>query len=715
MKSSFIIKFIETKWYDKDTLVSVQESEYPLKLERLNIENTYRAHTTIYPKVDELRFAQIAIKTNQANASAPYILMPNGMKMSLIAIIDPITEATWWIEPCTWNPKCKAWQSETRRTAGQITFVINASTVKLDVDISKHTTSDLARYLADFKADLWELILDEKSHITGEAKNSQVAAIDEKALALISSILSNAQAIIKKPKVELREIQALKPIKQVRPVPRTFMEICTQGMKKHLTSRGSEPSYNVSENQYVLHVVTQTLYIIKQIVRVSESKKNRFSNTLERLNEHRENLKTHHVVNRDLVVKDLENLKKTFDIDLINRELKEKLHQINAEFHIPLHSLNHGFLRLDSMANSNNSQYRNNEVDRNDLKWWAKIKYRKDNKWSQFKPDGVTIFSPDDAYSDLFCSYTEYEMEAVIPIQCRGKASVLTPEYITKLLVLPESTALRKGREQFQKLRGEGLKLSNNNWIKPLSKNERDEQEKERRAIKQRLAFFKVESQKVSLVHKALEPKIKPFMLLETHWQKKKVTAKSTFPHSMTFVQNPAYQAVHAHFKKLKTHIGLADEDILLALEKIEDIGLINMPILYERWCLLQIIKVLIHAFHYQPEENWKRKLIASIQADNNNTSITFTHSKIGRTVTVSYEPTLDNGKRPDFVLDVLITPKSGESYKKRLVIDAKYYSSEFLASRGGLSGVIKKLYHDKDYSEGKKTRSSYCTPFSIQ
>ncbi|MBK2470087.1 hypothetical protein FKL47_25620 [Klebsiella pneumoniae] len=53
MEAPFVIKFIETKWHDKQTLVSVSESEYSLKLEQTG-NNAFSAHTTIYPKVDEL-------------------------------------------------------------------------------------------------------------------------------------------------------------------------------------------------------------------------------------------------------------------------------------------------------------------------------------------------------------------------------------------------------------------------------------------------------------------------------------------------------------------------------------------------------------------------------------------------------------------------------------------------------------------------------------
>ncbi len=88
METPFVIKFIETKWHDKQTLVSVSESEYSLKLEQTG-NNAFSAHTTIYPKVDELRFAQLAIKTKQGDQSPPYIVMPNGDRKQLESITEP--------------------------------------------------------------------------------------------------------------------------------------------------------------------------------------------------------------------------------------------------------------------------------------------------------------------------------------------------------------------------------------------------------------------------------------------------------------------------------------------------------------------------------------------------------------------------------------------------------------------------------------------------
>ncbi|ASP38992.1 EstP [Bacterioplanes sanyensis] len=690
MEAPFIIKFIETKWHDKQTLVSVSESEYSLKLEQVG-NNAFSAHTTIYPKVDKLRFAQLAIKTKNGDQSPPYIAMPNGERRQLESITDPASNEVWWVEPAHWDAKQRVWRSEARRTAGQITFVIGTSILKLDIDISEQTTSDLSRYLSDFKADLWELILDENSHITGEAKNSQVAAVDQEALSLVSSILTNAQAILKKPKVELKEVQALKPVKEVRPVPRTFMEICTKGSRKNLTSRASEPNYNVPENQYVLYVVSSTLSIVKQLVRVAESKKNRFSGAFEKLNDRLSELKGYKKVNRDLLVKDFERLKRICDVDFISDGLNKELAFVNAENEFSSLQVIDIYIRVKGAAK---------EIDG----WFVEFKYSPGEAWRSCEDGKKTILKPLPPYFCLFKKGLDYKVRANIysHSSTSGRSVILTINYMAKMRVGKGSDAIQKARNSLEKLEKKGVNLRKNNWREELTKEELEEQERERATIERRRSYFDAEREKVGIVHQVLAPKVKPFQQVEKEFRQCKVRSKSTFPNSMAFVQNPAYQAVHSGFKKLKEQVGLADEDILLSLEKIEAIGLVNMPLLYERWCFLQIIKVLIQVFRYQPEEYWKRKLLANIQGNEKQIRIQFFNPAVSRKVTLQYEPFLANGKRPDFVLDVEATTKSGYQISKRLVIDAKYYSAAYLKYRGGIKGVIHELYSSKDYSEGQ-------------
>jgi hypothetical protein len=93
--------------------------------------------------------------------------------------------------------------------------------------------------------------------------------------------------------------------------------------------------------------------------------------------------------------------------------------------------------------------------------WWAKIKPSQNDDWQQFEPDGYTIFSSRDHYASLFKSYSDYEIEAKIPLPLRrGKAVVLYPEYISRICVLPESRSIQREQENFTKLRDKGIALS---------------------------------------------------------------------------------------------------------------------------------------------------------------------------------------------------------------------------------------------------------------
>ncbi len=48
--ANFEIKYIETRWHDKSTLLEVNESMYSISIDEISNE-TFEVYTTIYPKV----------------------------------------------------------------------------------------------------------------------------------------------------------------------------------------------------------------------------------------------------------------------------------------------------------------------------------------------------------------------------------------------------------------------------------------------------------------------------------------------------------------------------------------------------------------------------------------------------------------------------------------------------------------------------------------
>ncbi|NOQ36732.1 MAG: hypothetical protein GQ569_12700, partial [Methylococcaceae bacterium] len=133
---------------------------------------------------------------------------------------------------------------------------------------------------------------------------------------------------------------------------------------------------------------------------------------------------------------------------------------------------------------------------------------------------------------------------------------------------------------------------------------------------------------------KEFKPLLSKLSTLKNKFKKLNITSDSYFPNSMTFIQNLNYQGSHKLYKKITNLSGL-DEALFLGLQEIEKIGILNISLIYERWCLLQIIKVLVDIYHFLPEKDWKNKLINQTLTSGKNIEIRFENEKIKRNVTL--------------------------------------------------------------------------------
>lgn len=698
MQANFEIKYLDVSWYDKSTVLSIVESFVALAVEYDDQQQTFTCEALLYPEAPGIKHGQLAFRFLSKNTVEPYFELADDSKVGLKNIVDVETGKIWWIEANHWIEKNKIWERKSHRTAGQIKVHLNRQKCHINIGSSEFTAPQLERYLTDFKSDLWELILDESSYITGKGKKSKQGGINEESITLIGNILSHAQKILKNPKSELREIQTLKPRKVVKPVMRTFMELATKGDGRYLTSRATKPSYNVPENRYVLFALERIYKILKQLVTISNSKINRFENTVQKLTERYESFSDEIVIDKNLVRKDLEKLRNSYNFTILNNTLLKQLNSVNVQGkHI--HSLPTWYLKFGGETRNGHSNFigiKTQILDR-----WFETTQGHQNVFLKFEGENHKH------YKDLFQQGFEYEVEAEIDHSSGiGKKGTTWHTYeihnIRGIKVIG-GQRIAELHAKFQQEKITAISLHSKAWVKKLSPKELDEQNKEKLSVQKQISFYKDSFKEAQRVHRLIAPKLSMFKYLLYELKKIGIKPLSTFPNSMTFVQNPNYQAIHSGYKTIREFTNLSDEDLLLSLEKIEEIGLVNMPLLYERWCLLQIIKVLVQNYYYVPSEDWKRKLLRIIETGKRNQSIELINNSLMRSIKISYEPTLNNGKTPDFVLDVFFQKKNGETDTKRLVLDAKFYSESVFRKAGGVSGKVNELYYEKDYSEGGK------------
>jgi hypothetical protein len=265
-------------------------------------------------------------------------------------------------------------------------------------------------------------------------------------------------------------------------------------------------------------------------------------------------------------------------------------------------------------------------------------------------------------------------------------------------------TALKKARETFEKEKEIGRNLAENNWVKELSKEELKEQRKEKAALANRITFYKKNYSAASFVHEKLEPKLSKVRKIIKEFDNLNINPSAFFPNSMVFVQNPHHQGVHNNYKKLLDVTNLTDDKLLMNLEEIDEIGLINMPLLYERWTLIQIIFVLREVFRFIPQDGWKYRLIEALKTNHSGISLSLDNEDSKRFIKLWYEKKLPNNKVPDFIIDLTWYAENDINNQypqfKRFVLDAKFYDKETFSREGGMMSKVNELADKKGYSE---------------
>jgi hypothetical protein len=152
----------------------------------------------------------------------------------------------------------------------------------------------------------------------------------------------------------------------------------------------------------------------------------------------------------------------------------------------------------------------------------------------------------------------------------------------------------------------------------------------------------------------------------------------------------------------------------------IDEIGLVNLPNLYERWCLVQLIVVISDVYQFQVQDDWQQKVIDAVLKNGKNIEINFGCKKRQLVLTLTYEKELDSGKRPDYVIDLFYNTYDStvegstfarevsnpiqwhikENKVRRMVLDAKFRGN---VNEQHINNLITELYEGKNYSEDDK------------
>ena len=699
------VKYINITWEDKNKDFSILKSEnIPINLID---DSTYQIDAITYSKVTEKIPGQIAFHIlDNEKYTTPYFEVNEEKQNYLIPITDNETSKVWWIENGKYDKKNKRRDSPICRNVGEV--ILNIANIRciIHINSSSFTYDDLRLYLDDFQNDFWYLILKENSYIKGTSKKEkQEKILDPSATKVISNFINFVTKVIDNPKKELREIQSLKEIKKIRPVPRTFMEIATRGYKKLLTSRDYKDSYNVAENKYIYYITDKIYILLKRMTKITEKISQQQDRKIENYQERLESFSNMKKINKDAVENEIKELEHLYNSELpsLHKSIRAQSLQINVGA-FPKEKV---FVRLGQRTEN-----------KNNLEFFGSFKRNLQEEWTDFRGDRYRNTKYQDSYymisfdKNIFDkklkSYYEYEITGYIqkydnerePIGFQFKRQFI---FISNIKIIKSITKEKLDSHILRK-----SQLESANWECALTNSEIQEQQYEIEAIKKSLKLSKKQQKMYSSLEADFTPVLSRLKKIRKQFKSLNIKKDNYFPNSMTFVQNPNYQGSHKVYKEILGLSGI-DEKLFLEIQEVEKIGIIDIPMIYERWVLLQIIKVLIDKFNFVPEENWKYKLMEQFLKIGKNIKIEFVNEKTYRKITLWYEKQITtyagkDDKYPDFILDVYSYFNQNNSVH-RLIMDAKFYENINDKHLGGQCTIIDKMY-SKDEDNYKDYRN---------
>ncbi|MEZ5535539.1 MAG: DUF2357 domain-containing protein [Thiolinea sp.] len=680
------IKYLAIVWSDPETVIKVECSHEALDLEQT--VSGWLVETTAFPSMHH--YIGISIKERHIEHT-PYFELVGGQRQELMPIKVPGTEDIWWIQDSGWDKKNKRYWSSLYRTAGRAELVVQNQRLTIENNTFNFTIDELEYYLADFKNSLWMLILDDNSIAKGRVNKNVPDCFNDDVVCMFHDFIESVEKIIKKPGMTLAETQGKQPLRSVRPVPRTFREYATKPNAKLLTSRTYRESYDTAENRYIHYCVKRVLFVLRSLARVADAQATSYAQKIEQEHEWKMQVQSTNTKQVDSCVYDNEIAKLENDLEGLNQGLisdsfsdvgfRDKEKYGTYTFQLGKH---YGKSLTEFFANE----------------LYGDGSYKFDGSYSVVRfPDSTDVSKiRDQKYRCKFKISGWHSISQEIN-KSRNIYNKLEFYQVTSALIdghpwQAQLSQLIKNRE----------KLERDNWVVPWTQEEIQDRARENEVADKKIAFFENLQQQMTGFTASLPPLIARLKKVAAFFNEHKVNTRSNCPNSMVFIQNPSYALAKSQFRKISNLNGL-DEFMLNSLVKIDEIGLINISNLYEKWCLIKIIETLRETFNFDIEPGWQRKLVSAVLKKNYNIDIKFEAPDRQQSIVLSYEKELDSGKRPDFVIDLDSKEYSLEenrwvftgSKRHRFVLDAKFRGE---ISEYALNELVSELCTTKNYSE---------------
>lgn len=618
----FVAHYLRIEWLERGVARRIEVSADPIELEQTD-NGSYRAETHIFRGFQPW----VGLRFPAPDAEIPpRIVDTRGNTRPWLRVLDS-EGCGWWVQDDGWDLERHVHLSELHRSFGRFEIHVGSARLFLTNIALELGRAEAEDYLADFRDELIMLALSHKGTATGEVIRSETRDLVE----ALSEFAHAARQVLNSPAQELLEVERFQPVTRLRPNARTFRDVLRQPGQRAYHGRAASAIADIPDNRFMRHMVQYCAMLSSTLAQASEGQSRALLARAERAKEHA--LK--------LASADSEEVSP----EIFDRQLAEMEAAIDAV---------NSWSMPDSRQDSEMGSFL--------LKLGNPYDYLPHTRFYE-RPDA-------DPKADVKRGITSSivqlpaDVHQLVERACKvmgNQSRLFTFAGVAEIRRHPRNKSMRLLRLQEvyrMEVRSPGIKnkaalrerYERNGWKRKLTRQEVEERQQEARSSERRAAQLADRGRLSDAAAGIFCVTGEDLNGQDQAWSSLGVKAGAELPMGMRFVQSPAYASALAAFNRvhdLTEKLGIGGE----RLERIERIGILHASALYERWCLLRLISLLIDTFRFAPEPDWLDRVVEGTCGVLESFELTFNREDVGLTAQLEFQPLLVNGRRPDFRL----------------------------------------------------------------
>ncbi len=656
----FEILLVSIDWEGPDKVRTIIPSKKFLEASNIK-DNKYEYDIVMYHKEDDLYF-QFAIKTKHFPK-----IKDNGNWKELYQIEN----TDYWINKGIWDKGSQGnyyHKCQSINTIGKIEIGLRDDFQKphfITLDINSNIEDfDFQQLKNDFEGELWNLITSKSSVVNAEKIDfrfgDRIIRFPENKW--IIEFVGEYDKIAKNPKRELTHTKENRRIEKVIPIAETYRKLSTVGTATLLPSKAVFENHDIYENRFACFMLHSIHLIVSENIKNTLLQIERLKNEIETLTQK---------------ITILQNPDPKVNSEEVEQQIIFQENRVNE--------------MINYWRGKSNTLPQNTEGVYNQIRIKIKHAHHIDENtfWCSTNTTSFCLFVFPVCAMQYISEDTDFHFDAIF--NQRGsvttRAGVTYPRFVMTSARKIASVELLTEQNILNKQRSNKNILENNNWSQKSILNDNDlikfqnERNNQVQTLSKKIEKINFQIKNIGEFN-GEQSELKPLLvqrLKSTFFKKIKSKSFQGFKPSMTFIQNAAYRNALRYYKEILESEGI-DIEVFDLYENVTSFGLREMPQIYELWCLVTQIKVLEESFHFEHEPKDLISLLKAIdpkkQTIAEHSKIDFKKSLAGRQVTLHYQKSIAENKRPDFILEITSNMRT-----INLVLDSKFKNYNYKKS----------------------------------